>query len=141
MAIGIGRRGFVATRGGVSVARVAARHARTAGKDECPTITGELGGGARRIDDSLFCRPCSPEIGRMQARLDATLDQRPKSSGALLRRQPTPGSIASAEIRLGEISPEKAKVIREAMARARRSRPSRRQGGLPSKRSRRFNAR
>lgn len=70
--------------------------------------------------------PCSPEIARMQARLDAGLQAKagtgpsaPESSGALRHRQPTPGSIASAEIGLGELSPEKAKIIREAMAQAR----------------------
>lgn len=70
--------------------------------------------------------PCSSDIARMQARLDARLGaaaargpSAPESAGALAHRQPTPGSIASAEQRLGEISPEKGKIIREAMARAR----------------------
>ena len=62
----------------------------------------------------------------MQARLDAGLAAKarsgptaPESSGALAHHQPTPGSIAAAERSLGEISPEKGKIIREAMARAR----------------------
>jgi hypothetical protein len=62
----------------------------------------------------------------MQARLSARLEAAasagrtaPQSSDALLHHQPTPGSIARVEIQLGELSPEKAKVIRDAMARAR----------------------
>lgn len=77
---------------------------------------------------TCFAGPCSSEIARMQARLDARLGaaaargpSAPESAGALAHRQPTPGSIASAEQRLGEISPENGKIIREAMARARQA--------------------
>jgi hypothetical protein len=80
------------------------------------------------VMSSLACvaGPCSSEIASVQARLDARLDARaatgptaPESAGALRHRQPTPGSIASAERGLGEISPENGKIIREAMAQAR----------------------
>jgi type II secretory pathway component PulM len=70
--------------------------------------------------------PCSPEIERLQTRLDTRLETKadagpsaPESRRALRHDQPTPRSIASAEAKLGEISPEKAKIIRESMARAR----------------------
>jgi hypothetical protein len=67
--------------------------------------------------------PCLPEIDRMQGRVDAKLQalastgpSAPESSAALLHRQPTPGSIAAAESKLGEIS---AAAIAAAMTRAR----------------------
>jgi hypothetical protein len=63
---------------------------------------------------------------RLQARLDAGLAGKaasgptaPESAGALAHHQPTPGSIAAAERKPGEISPEKGQIIREAMAKAR----------------------
>jgi hypothetical protein len=72
--------------------------------------------------------PCSPEIERMQALVDAKVEAKAgagltanEGSGALLHRQPTPGSIAAAETGLGEISPEIVKAVREAMARARKA--------------------
>ncbi len=77
---------------------------------------------------ACLASPCSPEIARMQARLDAGLEAKartgpsaPEASSALRHHQPTPGSIAATESGLGEISPEKAKVIREATARARQA--------------------
>jgi hypothetical protein len=70
--------------------------------------------------------PCTHEIDRVQARVDAKLDaaartgpSAPESAGALLHRQPTPGSIAAAESRLGEMSPATAAAVAAAMARAR----------------------
>lgn len=70
--------------------------------------------------------PCSSDIARVQARLDARLAavaaagrSAPESSSAKLHHQPTPGSIAAAEGALGELSPEQGKIIREGMARAR----------------------
>jgi hypothetical protein len=53
--------------------------------------------------------PCTAEIDQLQAQLDAKLDATAgagpygrESRGADLGRQPTPGSIARAEERLGE---------------------------------------
>jgi len=70
--------------------------------------------------------PCLPEIAAVQAHLDArlaaaeaTISSAPESSAALRHQQPTPRSIADALLALGKISPEKAKIIREGMARAR----------------------
>ena len=70
--------------------------------------------------------PCSPELERMQARIDAKLEaaastgsSAPEGANALLHRQPTPRSMAAAEIAQGTISPEKAKAVGESMARAR----------------------
>ena len=70
--------------------------------------------------------PCSHEIDRMQAQVDARLEAKarvgpvaPESSGALLHHQPTPGSIAAAESRLGELPPQTAEAIEQAMGRAR----------------------
>jgi hypothetical protein len=126
MAIGIGRPQFVAAlRSATSLAWPLASPAQPA-KTTIRRLV-ELSAAALAAS-TIACSagPCSPAIGRMQARLDAGLEANartgpsaPESPGALLHREPTPGSIASAEIRLGEISPEKAKIISEAMARAR----------------------
>ena len=69
---------------------------------------------------------CSQEIDRMQARVNSKVEAAartgpaaPESGGALLHHQPTPGSIAAAESRLGEISPTTAAAVAAAMARAR----------------------
>jgi len=69
---------------------------------------------------------CTDAIESMRARLDARLDAiagagrtATESAGALMHRQPTPGSIAAAEEKLGELSPEKMASIGAAMARAR----------------------
>ena len=127
MAIGIGKREFVAVRG--SAASLAWP----------PTIRRLLELSAAALAAStIACSagPCSPEIERMQARLDARLQaaaragpSAPESSRALHHRQPTPGSIASAEIGLGEISPE-GEGCQGSHGPSARSRPSRRQGGL-----------
>jgi hypothetical protein len=69
---------------------------------------------------------CSDAVESMQARVDARLDAiagagraAPESAGALMHRQPTPNSVAAAEEKLGELSPEKIGTLRAAMARAR----------------------
>jgi hypothetical protein len=75
---------------------------------------------------SVYAGPCAQEIDRLQARVDAKLEaaahvgpSAPESSGALLHRQPTPGSIATAESRLGEMSSATRAAITAGMARAR----------------------
>jgi hypothetical protein len=72
--------------------------------------------------------PCSHDIDSMQALVDAKLDATAgagapakESLGALEHRQPTPGSIAAAESRLGEVSPLKVELVEAAMARARKA--------------------
>ncbi len=126
MAISIGRRKFIAVLDSATslVWPLAARPQQVKG------ITWRLLGlsAAALATSTIACSAgsCSPEIERMQARLNARLEaaadagrSAPQSSDALLHHQPTPGSIARAEIQLGELSPEKAKLIKGAMARAR----------------------
>jgi hypothetical protein len=69
--------------------------------------------------------PCAPEIAAMEARLNANVaaiarsgPSAPESAGALEHHQPTPGSIAAAERKLGEIPPEANEIITKAMAKA-----------------------
>jgi hypothetical protein len=73
-----------------------------------------------------YAGPCSDEIDSMQARVDTKLDavagsglSAPQSSQAQLHRQPTPGSIAEAEARLGELSVATVEAVKAAMVRAR----------------------
>jgi hypothetical protein len=73
-----------------------------------------------------YAGPCSQAIDRMQVQVDAKLEAKAaagpavrESSGALLHRQPTPGSIAAAEGKLGDISSQTVEAIVSAMARAR----------------------
>ncbi len=73
-----------------------------------------------------YAGPCSHEIDRMQAEVNAKLEAKAgagpfarESPGALVHRQPTPGSIAAAERRLGEVSPQTVRTVAAAMARAR----------------------
>jgi hypothetical protein len=73
-----------------------------------------------------YAGPCSHDIDRMQARIDAKLERKaatgpaaPESTDATMHRQPTPGSIAAAEERLGEVSTQTAEAVAQAMARAR----------------------
>jgi hypothetical protein len=73
-----------------------------------------------------FANPCSQEIDRVQATIDAKLEAQAaagrfarESTAATLHRQPTPGSIAAAEVGLGDISPEKVQAVEALMARAR----------------------
>ncbi|WP_262027241.1 hypothetical protein [Microvirga sp. Mcv34] len=72
-----------------------------------------------------YAGPCTQEIDRAQAQVDAMLDATAgagpagtESKAALLRRQPTPASIAAAEQKLGEGKPEEAALAALARARA-----------------------
>ena len=67
--------------------------------------------------------PCLQDIDRLQPRVDAKLEamartglSAPESLAAQLHRQPTPGSIAAAESKVGEVS---SGALASAMARAR----------------------
>ena len=69
--------------------------------------------------------PCSPQIDRMQARVDAMIAATAaagptgrESDAALMNRQPTPGSIAAAEERLGEGARAQRALAAMAQARA-----------------------
>ena len=70
--------------------------------------------------------PCSPQIAEMQARIDAKIDaeaaagrQGAESVAAMEHHQPTPKSIAEAEVRLGDITARYAAKVGRDMARAR----------------------
>jgi hypothetical protein len=71
--------------------------------------------------------PCSAEIDSTQARIDAKLEaeaaagkEGAESTAATDHRQPTPNSIAQAEIKLGDVSGKLIHEVEENMARARR---------------------
>jgi hypothetical protein len=73
---------------------------------------------------ATYAGPCSQEIDRMQARVDAMIEavaaagrEARESTAATMHRQPTPGSIAAAEEKLGEGTRAERAVA--AMARAR----------------------
>ena len=75
---------------------------------------------------SAHAGPCSPEIDNMQTRVDARLGAKAaagpsakQSTDALTHRQPTPGSVASAEERLRETSAQTAAAVKQALERAR----------------------
>jgi hypothetical protein len=75
-----------------------------------------------------YAGPCSQEIDRIQAEIDAKLESAaaagrsaPEGTAATMHRQPTPESIARAESHLGEISPEKIQAFTAAMERARKA--------------------
>jgi hypothetical protein len=80
------------------------------------------------VASTMVCAagPCAPEIAAMEARLNANVaaiarsgPSAPESAGALEHHQPTPGSIAAAERKLGEIPPEANEIITaKAMAKA-----------------------
>ncbi len=70
--------------------------------------------------------PCAADIDAMQGRIDAKLEAI-AAAGPFMREgtfagmgdQPTPRSIAAAEVRSGEISARKVAAVRQAMAQAR----------------------
>jgi hypothetical protein len=73
-----------------------------------------------------YAGPCSHEIDRLQAAIDTRLNANAaagpdarESTAATMHRQPTPSSIAAAEGRLGDVSPQKLEAVAAAMARAR----------------------
>jgi hypothetical protein len=73
-----------------------------------------------------YAGPCSDEISNMMARIDAKLEAKAAAGptarqgvGAGMSVQPTPRSIAAAEEKLGEVSPQTVDAVRQAMSRAR----------------------
>ena len=71
-------------------------------------------------------RPCSKDIDRTQARIDAKVESIaaagpfvPPSLGAGMSVQPTPFAMAEVEERMGEISRNKLDIVRDSMAKAR----------------------
>ena len=75
-----------------------------------------------------YAGPCSRDIARVQAEIDDKLNARAaaapaarESTSAKMHRQPTPDSIAEAEVKLGVVSGQETKTIDAAMARARKA--------------------
>lgn len=75
---------------------------------------------------AAFAGPCDSEIVRVQAEYDARLHAAAasgpaaaQSTAATMHRQPTPNSVAGAEVKLGELSPAKADAFAAAMKKAR----------------------
>jgi hypothetical protein len=72
-----------------------------------------------------YAGPCSPEITRIWDLIDVSHEEKAQagpaaaeSAAALAHRQPTPSSIATAEVKLGETSPETLNAVKAAVARA-----------------------
>jgi hypothetical protein len=72
--------------------------------------------------------PCTRQIDEMQGRIDAKLEAAAaagptgqETTSATMHRQPTPQSIAKAEAKLGDISPETIQAIEDSMDRARKA--------------------
>jgi hypothetical protein len=72
--------------------------------------------------------PCTKDIEATQAKIEARLNalaaagpSAEQSVGAQLHRQPTPGSIANAERKLGDLSPETIVKVNAAMDRAQKA--------------------
>jgi hypothetical protein len=71
---------------------------------------------------------CLPQIDSIQAQIDAKLNSRAaagpaakEAASATKHEQPTPKSIAAAEVRLGDISEKTVQAVGQAMARARKA--------------------
>lgn len=72
--------------------------------------------------------PCTKDIEAMQVRIEARLNTKAaagpsakQSVGAQLHRQPTPDSIANAERKLGDLSPDTIVKVNAAMDRAQKA--------------------
>jgi hypothetical protein len=87
-------------------------------------------GAAGLLLSTLPCRagPCTKAIEKMQARVEGPRNagaapgpSTNQSVGAQLHRQPTPSSIANAERKLGELSPETIVKVNAAMDRAQKA--------------------
>ena len=73
-----------------------------------------------------YAGPCSGDIEKMEARINAALEAKaaagpPAKEGTFagMSEQPTPRSMAAAEEKLGELSPQTINAVRQAMAKAR----------------------
>ena len=71
---------------------------------------------------------CSSQIDAMQVQIDARLNARAaagpaakETTSATKHEQPTPKSIAAAEVRLNDISEKAVEAVGQAMARARKA--------------------
>ncbi len=73
-----------------------------------------------------YAGPCTKDLERIQLLVDAKLNAvaaagptTGQSVGAQMHRQPTPGSMAQAEQKLGELPPATITKVKDAIARAR----------------------
>jgi hypothetical protein len=73
-----------------------------------------------------YAGPCAGDIEKMQARIDAALEANAAAGPAAkegtfagMSKQPTPRSMAAAEEKLNELSPQTVDAVRRAMAKAR----------------------
>jgi hypothetical protein len=73
-----------------------------------------------------YAGPCSGDIEKMQARIDAALEAKAAAGPAAkegtfagMDEQPTPRSMAAAEEKLSELSSQTIDAVRQAMAKAR----------------------
>ena len=73
-----------------------------------------------------YAGPCSGDIDKMQARIDSALEGKAARGPAAkegafagMTEQPTPRSMAAAEEKLEELSPQTVDAVRRAMAKAR----------------------
>jgi hypothetical protein len=69
--------------------------------------------------------PCAKEMADVEAAFEAKLSaaaaagpSAPESTLATLHHQPMPGTVAQAEAKLGDISPENAQIVTDALDRA-----------------------
>lgn len=83
-------------------------------------------GVALFVAGAAHAGPCTGQISQLQAAYDAKLGAAAasgpttqESTAATMHRQPTLNSVAGAEVKLGELSPEKADAFAAAMKRAR----------------------
>ena len=71
-----------------------------------------------------YAGPCTDDIGKMQARIDAKLHAMAAAGptgrqvGGSTHVQPTPRSMAAAEEKLGDLTAETVAAVRQAMLRA-----------------------
>jgi hypothetical protein len=71
---------------------------------------------------ATYAGPCSDEIAQVQGVIDARIHAKASDATgpvpARTRNQPTPGSVAAAEVELGQTSPEVFDAVKTLMARA-----------------------
>ena len=77
---------------------------------------------------ACYAGPCSQDIARLQAAMDARVGaaaaagpRAAEGTAATMHRQPTPRSMATAESKLGGLSPDQVKAARSAITRARQA--------------------
>ena len=85
-----------------------------------------VGLGIATSVSASYAGPCSGDIEKMQARIDAALEGKAAAGPAAkegafagMSKQPTPRSMAAAEEELGDLSLQTLDAVRRAMAKAR----------------------